>query len=55
MTRSLLQTEAIYKGKIRNTAGYLNTKYKEDQFVNIAKSHESNQANIKFHVHRLYL
>jgi len=47
MTRSLLQTEATYKGKIRNNAEYLNTKYKEDQFVNIAKSHESNQANMK--------
>jgi hypothetical protein len=30
MTRGLLQTEAICKGKIRNIAEYLNTKYKED-------------------------
>ena len=26
-------------------AGYLNTNYKEDQFVNIVKSHESTQQN----------
>jgi hypothetical protein len=25
---------------------YLNTKYKEDQFVNIVKSHETNQHNM---------
>jgi N-glycosylase/DNA lyase len=43
---SLLQTEYT-KGEIRNIAEYLNTKYKEDQFVNNAKSQESNQANIK--------
>lgn len=45
--RGLLQTEAIHKGEIRNIAEYLNIKYKEDQFVNTAKSHESNQANMK--------
>lgn len=47
MTRGLLQTEAIYKGEIRNIAEYLNTEYKADQFVNIAKSHESSQTNMK--------
>ena len=47
MTRGLLQTEAIYKGEIRNIAEYLNNEYKDDQFVNIAKSRESNRANMK--------
>ena len=47
MTRGLLQTKEIYKRDITNTAEDLNTEYKEDQFVNIAKSHENNQANMK--------
>jgi len=36
-----------YKAKIINTAEYLNTKYTDDQFVNIVKSHEhrSNEPN----------
>ena len=46
MTRGLLQTEVI-KRKIRKTAEYLNTKHKEDQFVNIVRSQESYQANMK--------
>ena len=44
--RELIQTEAAYKAEIFNTAEYLNTNYKEDQFVNIVKSHESTQPNM---------
>jgi hypothetical protein len=33
--RGLLQTEATLKEEIRNTAEYLNEKYREDRFVNI--------------------
>jgi hypothetical protein len=29
-----------------NIAEYLNTKYKEEQFVNIVKNHESTQPNM---------
>jgi len=35
-----------YKAEIINIAEYLDTKYTEDQFVNIVKSHESNQPNM---------
>ena len=35
--RGLVQVEAAYKIEIINIAEYLNTKYKEDQFVNIVK------------------
>ena len=35
-----------YKAEIINIAEYLNTNYKEDQFVNIVKNHESIQPNI---------
>jgi hypothetical protein len=35
-----------YKAGVINTAEYLNTKYKGDQFVNIVKSHKSNQTNM---------
>jgi len=35
-----------YKAEIINIAEYLNTNYKEDQFVNIVKSHESTQQNM---------
>ena len=35
--RRLLLVEAAYKVEIINTAEYLNTNYKEDQLVNIAK------------------
>ena len=44
--RDLLQTEATNKVQIINTAEYLNTKYAEDRFVNIVKSHESNQPSM---------
>ena len=44
--RGLLQIEATYKAEIMYIAEYLSTKYIEDQFVNIVKSHESNQPNI---------
>ena len=44
--RGLLQIEATYKAEIINIAEYLNTKYIEDQFVNVVKSHESNQPNM---------
>ena len=33
--RGLVQIEAAYKAEIINIAEYLNTNYKEDQFVNI--------------------
>ena len=36
-----------HKAKIINSAEYLNTKCREDQLVNIVKSHESNQRNMK--------
>ena len=39
--RGLVQGEAAYKAEIIIIAEYLNTKYKEDQFVNIVKVHES--------------
>ena len=41
-----MQIEAAYKAEIINVAEYLNTNYKEDQFVNVVKSHESTQPNI---------
>ena len=44
--RGLLQVEATYKAEIINIAEYLNTNYKEDQFVNIVKNHESTQPNM---------
>jgi len=44
--RGLIQIEARYKAEIINIAEYLNTNYKEDQFVNIVKSHESMQQNM---------
>ena len=40
--RGLLQIEVTHEAKIINFAEYLKTKYAEDQFVNIVKSHESN-------------
>ena len=36
-----VQVEAANKAEIINIAEYLNTNYKEDQFVNIVKNHES--------------
>jgi hypothetical protein len=44
--RDLLQIKATYKAEIINIAEYLNTKYTEDQFVNIVKSQEGNQSNM---------
>jgi hypothetical protein len=44
--RGLIQFEAAYKAEIINIAEYLNTKYKEDQFVNIVQNHESTQPNM---------
>jgi hypothetical protein len=41
--RGMVQVEAAYKAEIINIAEYLNTNYKEDQFVNIVKNHESTQ------------
>jgi hypothetical protein len=41
--RGLSQTEAAYKTEIINIAAeYLNKKYKEEQFVYIIRSHDSN-------------
>ena len=42
----MVQVEAVYKAEIINMAEYLNTNYKEDQFVNIVKNHESTQPNM---------
>jgi hypothetical protein len=44
--RRLVQVEGAYKAEIINNAEYLNTKYKEDQFVNTVKNHESTQSNM---------
>jgi hypothetical protein len=44
--RGLVQVEAAYKAEIINTVEYLNTNYKEDQFVNIVKNHRSTQPNM---------
>ena len=44
--RGLVQIEAAYKAEIINVTEYLNTNYKEEQFVNIVKSHESTQPNM---------
>jgi hypothetical protein len=44
--RGLSQIEAAYKTEIINTAEYLNKRYKEDQFVNIIRSHDSKQSNM---------
>ena len=44
--RRLVQIETAYKAEIINIAEYLNTNYKENQFVNIVKSHESTQPNM---------
>ena len=45
--RGLVKIESAYKAEIINIAEHLNTNYKEDQFVNIVKSHESTQPNMK--------
>ena len=41
------KNEVTYKAEITNTATHLNTKYKEDRFVNNVQSHTSNQPNMK--------
>ena len=41
--RGLVQIKVAYKAEIINIAEYHNTNYKEDQFVNIVKNHESTQ------------
>ena len=42
----MLQTEATYKAEIINTAEQLNTKHKDDLFINIFKNHKSNQTTV---------
>ena len=44
--RGLVPVEAAYKAEIINIAEYLIANYKEDQFVNIVKNHESTQPNM---------
>jgi ABC-type branched-subunit amino acid transport system substrate-binding protein len=44
--RGVLQTEATFKAEIINIAEYLKTTNIENQFINIVKSHESNQPNM---------
>jgi hypothetical protein len=44
--RGLLRIAVAYTAEIINTAEYLNTNCKEDQFVNTVKSHEITQPNI---------
>ena len=45
--RGLVQVEAEYKTEIINIAEYLNTNYKEDQFVNIVKTMKAMKAHIQ--------
>ena len=42
----VMSIKAAYKAEIINIAEYLNTNYKEDQFVNIVKNQESTQPNM---------
>ena len=44
--RGLVQNEVAYKAEIINIAEYLNKNYKEEQFVNNVKSHESTHPNM---------
>jgi hypothetical protein len=44
--RGLAQIEAAFKTLIINIAEYRNKKYKEDQCVDIIRSHDSNQPNM---------
>jgi len=46
--RGLLQIEAMYKAEVISFTEYLNTKYTEDQFVNIITSHQSNQPDMNW-------
>jgi proteasome lid subunit RPN8/RPN11 len=45
--RGMLQTEVTYKAETINNVKYLNTKYKDDQFVYTVHSHTSYQPNMK--------
>jgi hypothetical protein len=47
---ALSQIEAAYKTEIINIAECLNKKHKEDQFVNIIRSHNSSQPNMNLTV-----
>jgi hypothetical protein len=44
--RGLSQIEAAYKTEIISTAEYLKKRYKEDQFVNMIRSHNSSQPHM---------
>ena len=44
--RGFIQVEEAYKAEMNNIAEYLNTNFKDDQFVNIVKNHESTQPNM---------
>jgi len=44
--RGLVQIVGICKAEIINIAEYLNKNYKEEQFVNNVKSHESTHPNM---------
>ena len=44
--RGLIQIVGACKAEIINIAEYLNTNYKQDQFVYIVKSHDSTQPNM---------
>jgi hypothetical protein len=44
--RGLSQTEAAYETEKINIAEYFNKRYKEDQFVNIIRSHDSSQPHM---------
>ena len=46
--RALLQIEGTCKEEIINIAEYMNTKYKEDPFVNVINIHEGYQTNMNF-------
>jgi hypothetical protein len=41
-----LQNEAAFEPELDNIADYLNTKYKEEMFLNIDESHESYEPNM---------
>jgi hypothetical protein len=41
-----LQNKAVFEPELVNTAEYLNTKYKEEMFVNIDENNESYEPNM---------
>jgi hypothetical protein len=45
--RDLLQIAVTYKAEVTHISEYLNTKHAEDQYVNIVKSHDRSQPNMK--------